>query len=157
MARALVGFPRHLSQHPGGFVIARGRLDEMVPVENAAMDDRTVIQWDKNDVDALGMMKVDVLAIGMLTVIRKALDLLRDHRSLDLDVARIPAECPKVYDMLGRAGFHRRVPGREPGPAIISAAHETALFLRLGDRGSDYPARPDPRRHGASVFAPSRR
>ena len=75
----LVGFPRHLSQHVGGFVIARGRLDELVPIENARMQDRTVIQWDKDDIDELGMMKVDILGLGMLTAIRKAFDLMEHH------------------------------------------------------------------------------
>ena len=72
LARTLLGFPRHLSQHVGGFVIARGLLEELVPIENAAMADRTVIQWDKDDLDALGLLKVDVLGLGMLTAIRRA-------------------------------------------------------------------------------------
>jgi hypothetical protein len=72
----IIGFPRHLSQHVGGFVITEGRLDELVPIENAAMEDRTVICWDKDDIDALGILKVDVLALGMLTCIRKAFDLI---------------------------------------------------------------------------------
>jgi error-prone DNA polymerase len=70
----LIGFPRHLSQHPGGFVIASGRMAELVPVENASMKDRSVIQWDKDDLDALGLLKVDILAIGMLSAIRRALE-----------------------------------------------------------------------------------
>jgi DNA polymerase III alpha subunit len=72
----IIGFPRHLSQHVGGFVITEGRLDELVPIENATMEDRTVICWDKDDIDALGILKVDVLALGMLTCIRKAFDLI---------------------------------------------------------------------------------
>ena len=75
LAGDLIGFPRHLSQHTGGFVITRGKLSEVVPIENAAMDDRTVIEWDKDDLDALDMLKIDVLALGMLTCIRKSLDL----------------------------------------------------------------------------------
>ena len=74
----IVGFPRHLSQHVGGFVITRGPLSRLVPIENAAMPERTVIQWDKDDLDALGMLKVDVLALGMLTAIRRALDLVSE-------------------------------------------------------------------------------
>ena len=74
LARALLGFPRHLSQHVGGFVIARDLLEELVPVENAAMEERTVIQWDKDDLDALGLLKVDVLGLGMLAAIRRAFD-----------------------------------------------------------------------------------
>jgi error-prone DNA polymerase len=96
----LLGFPRHLSQHVGGFVLARGRLDEMVPIGNAAMEDRTFIEWDKDDIDALQLMKVDVLALGMLTCIRKAFDLLREHTGLDLGLADIEADDRKTYDML---------------------------------------------------------
>jgi error-prone DNA polymerase len=77
--RRLLGFPRHLSQHVGGFILTRGRLDELVPIGNAAMADRTFIEWDKDDIDALGLMKVDVLALGMLTCIRKAFDLMHAH------------------------------------------------------------------------------
>ena len=73
-----MGFPRHLSQHVGGFVITRDRLDEIVPIENAAMEERTMVEWDKDDLDALGILKVDVLALGMLSCLRRALDLLAD-------------------------------------------------------------------------------
>jgi error-prone DNA polymerase len=78
-ARRLIGFPRHLSQHVGGFVITRDRLDEVVPIENAAMEDRTVIEWDKDDLDALGILKVDVLALGMLTCLRRAFAFLLER------------------------------------------------------------------------------
>ena len=100
LTREIIGFPRHLSQHVGGFVITRGRLDELCPVENAAMDDRTVIEWDKDDIDVVGMLKVDVLALGMLTCIRKAFDLLRSWKGLDYGMSTIPPEDPAVYDML---------------------------------------------------------
>jgi error-prone DNA polymerase len=103
IARDITGFPRHLSQHVGGFVITRGRLDELVPVANAAMDDRTTIEWDKNDLDALGILKIDVLGLGMLTCVRKAFALLRRHYGRALDLATVPAEDPAVYDMLCRA------------------------------------------------------
>ena len=103
LAHELLGFPRHLSQHVGGFVITAGRLDALVPIENAAMDDRTVIEWDKDDLDALGILKIDVLALGMLTCVRKGFDLLRQHYGRDLDLATVPAEQPAVYDMLCRA------------------------------------------------------
>ncbi|WP_298725422.1 error-prone DNA polymerase [uncultured Ferrovibrio sp.] len=103
LARALVGFPRHLSQHVGGFVISRGPLDELVPIENAAMDDRTVIQWDKDDIAALGIMKVDVLALGMLTCIRKAFDLIERHEGKRYTLATIPQDDPEVYALLSRA------------------------------------------------------
>jgi error-prone DNA polymerase len=103
LAGELMGFPRHLSQHVGGFVMTRGRLDELVPIENAAMDGRTVIEWDKDDLDQLGLLKVDVLALGMLSCIRKAFGLLRRHRSIDLGLASVPREDPAVYAMLSRA------------------------------------------------------
>jgi error-prone DNA polymerase len=97
------GFPRHLSQHVGGFVITEGRLDELVPIENATMEDRTVICWDKDDIDTLGILKVDVLALGMLSCIRKAFDLMQQHHGQSLSLATLPPEDPKVYDMLCKA------------------------------------------------------
>ena len=97
LAGALVGFPRHLSQHVGGFVISRGPLAELVPVENAAMPGRTVIQWDKDDLESLGLLKVDVLALGMLSAIRRALDFL------GMRIEDVPAEDPAVYEMIQRA------------------------------------------------------
>ena len=103
IARDITGFPRHLSQHVGGFVITRGRLDELVPIANAAMDDRTTIEWDKNDLDALGILKIDVLGLGMLTCIRKAFSLLKQHYGRALNLATVPAEDPAVYDMLCKA------------------------------------------------------
>ncbi len=99
----IIGFPRHLSQHVGGFVITHGRLDELCPIENATMDDRTIIEWNKDDINALGLLKVDVLALGMLTCIRKAFGLLADHRNLSLTLANVPPEDGVVYDMLCRA------------------------------------------------------
>ncbi len=103
LARALLGFPRHLSQHVGGFVIARDRLEDLVPVENAAMPERTVIQWDKDDLDALGLLKVDVLGLGMLAAIRRAFDLIDGFRGQRWTLATVPAEDPAVYDMIGHA------------------------------------------------------
>ncbi|MBX3673996.1 MAG: error-prone DNA polymerase [Burkholderiales bacterium] len=108
----LVGFPRHLSQHPGGFVIDNRRLSRLVPVENASMPDRTVIQWDKDDLDALGLLKVDVLGLGMLSCIRRAIDLVNGYRTSvipakagiqPLTLAAIPPEDPAVYEMVQRA------------------------------------------------------
>ena len=103
LAAQLVGFPRHLSQHVGGFVITRGPLSELVPIENAAMEDRTVIEWDKDDLDRLGILKIDVLALGMLTCIRKAFALIEEHYGRRFELATIPAEDPAVYEMLSRA------------------------------------------------------
>jgi error-prone DNA polymerase len=103
LAAQLVGFPRHLSQHVGGFVITRGPLSELVPIENAAMEDRTVIEWDKDDLDRLGILKIDVLALGMLTCIRKAFALIEEHYARRFELATIPPEDPAVYEMLSRA------------------------------------------------------
>jgi error-prone DNA polymerase len=106
----ILGFPRHLSQHVGGFVIARGRLDELVPIENAAMPERTVIEWDKDDLDALGLLKVDVLALGMLTAIRRTFRLVNEFGGSaaaagagELELASVPSEDQAVYEMICRA------------------------------------------------------
>jgi error-prone DNA polymerase len=103
LANDLTGFPRHLSQHVGGFVLTRERLDETVPIGNAAMDERTFIEWDKDDIDTLGLMKVDVLALGMLSCLRRGLDLMRTHYGKDYALATLPSEDKAVYDMLSRA------------------------------------------------------
>ena len=103
LANELMGFPRHLSQHVGGFVITRTPLDHLVPIENASMPDRTVIEWDKDDIEALGMLKVDVLGLGMLTCIRKAFDLAAQHDDAKFTLATIPAEDKSVYDMICKA------------------------------------------------------
>jgi error-prone DNA polymerase len=102
LATELVEFPRHLSQHVGGYVLTQDRLDTYVPIGNAAMEDRTFIEWDKDDVDALNMMKVDVLALGMLTCIRKSFDLIADHKGKRWELATVPQDDPEVYDMLCR-------------------------------------------------------
>jgi error-prone DNA polymerase len=107
IARELLGFPRHLSQHVGGFVLTRGRLDETVPISYATMKDRKFIEWDKDDIDTLGLMKVDVLALGMLSCLRRGLDLLKMHYGKDYSLASIPKDgtddAPAVYEMLSRA------------------------------------------------------
>ncbi|MBP2427994.1 error-prone DNA polymerase [Bradyrhizobium elkanii] len=102
LATELIEFPRHLSQHVGGYVLTQDRLDTYVPIGNAAMDDRTFIEWDKDDVDALHMMKVDVLALGMLTCIRKCFDLIADHKGERRELATVPQDEKEVYDMLCR-------------------------------------------------------
>lgn len=102
LATELIEFPRHLSQHVGGYVLTQDRLDTYVPIGNAAMDDRTFIEWDKDDVDALSMMKVDVLALGMLTCIRKCFDLIDRHKGERFVLASVPQDDPEVYDMLCR-------------------------------------------------------
>ena len=103
LAQEINGFPRHLSQHVGGFVITRSRLDEVMPIGNAAMDDRTFVEWDKDDLDALGILKIDVLGLGMLSCVRKALDLVEKHYGERHTLSTIPAEDPAVYRMLCRA------------------------------------------------------
>jgi error-prone DNA polymerase len=103
ITQQLMGFPRHLSQHPGGFVLTEGELTRIVPVENASMADRTVIQWDKDDIDALGILKVDVLALGMLTAIRKGLEFVGARRGFDFQFQDIPAEDSRTYDMVCKA------------------------------------------------------
>ncbi len=103
LARELIGFPRQLGTHPGGFVLTRDRLDDLVPIAPAAMEDRQVIEWDKDDIDALRFMKVDVLGLGMLGCLRRGFELLDAHRGLRLDIASIPADDPATYDMICRA------------------------------------------------------
>jgi len=103
LTRQLMGFPRHLSQHPGGFVLTRGPLSRVVPIEAAAMEDRTMIEWDKDDLDVMGLLKVDVLALGMLTAIRKALELVSLRRGFAFQMQDIPAEDPDTYAMMCRA------------------------------------------------------
>jgi error-prone DNA polymerase len=103
LLNALLSFPRHLSQHSGGMVMSRGLLSELVPIENASMPGRTVIQWDKDDLDALGLLKVDCLALGILSCIRRAFQLIRHHHRQTLTLANIPAEDPQVYEMVSAA------------------------------------------------------
>ena len=103
LIKTLIGFPRHLSQHVGGFVISAGPLSRLVPIENAAMPDRTVIQWDKDDLAELGLLKIDVLGLGMLSAIRRSLELIENPSGQKLTLADIPAEDPAVYEMIGNA------------------------------------------------------
>lgn len=103
LARDLIGTPRHLSQHPGGFVLTHDRLDELVPIEPAAMPNRQVIEWDKDDIDALKFMKVDCLALGMLTCMKRAFTFLAEAKGIELDLATIPSEDPRTYAMIRKA------------------------------------------------------
>ena len=102
LAEELIGTPRHLSQHVGGFVITRSRLDEVVPIENAAMDERTVIEWEKDDLEAVGLLKVDVLALGMLTCLKKGFDFLKSHYGVQRNLAE-QDEDERTYAMIQRA------------------------------------------------------
>jgi error-prone DNA polymerase len=126
LVRQLVGFPRHLSQHVGGFVISRGPLSELVPVENATMKDRTVIQWEKDDLEDLGLLKVDVLGLGMLTAIRRSFDLIRQLDGREYSLATVPAEDPKVYDMI--------CDGDTMGVFQIESRAQMAMLPRLKPR-----------------------
>jgi error-prone DNA polymerase len=126
LVRQLMGFPRHLSQHVGGFVISNGPLAGLVPVENAAMDDRTVIQWEKNDLEDLGLLKVDVLGLGMLTAIRRSFDLIRGFDGRSYTLATVPAEDPVVYDMI--------CAGDTMGVFQIESRAQMAMLPRLKPR-----------------------
>lgn len=103
LTEQMIGFPRQLGQHTGGFVITQGKLSDLCPILNARMDDRTNIEWNKDDIDTLGFLKIDVLALGMLTCIRKAFDLAKMHYNLDLTLANIPQDDPRVYEMISHA------------------------------------------------------
>ena len=103
LTEEILDFPRHAATHVGGFVITRGPLIELAVVTNAAMEGRTVLEWDKDDIDALGILKVDVLGLGMLSCLRRAFDLLRRHHRLEHDLASLPRDCPATYAMLRRA------------------------------------------------------
>jgi error-prone DNA polymerase len=165
LAKTICGFPRHLSQHTGGFVIARDKLSRLVPVENAAMDDRTVIQWDKEDLDALGLIKVDILALGMLTAIHRALDLVGTKRAAAMRMQDVPGECAVTYAMIRKADtvgvfqiesraqmtmLPRLKPDRfydlvvqvaivRPGPIQGGMVHPY-LRRRAGEEAIDYPS-----------------
>ena len=126
LAKQLMGFPRHLSQHVGGFVISRGRLDRLVPIENAAMAERSIIQWDKDDIDALGLMKVDVLALGMLTAIRRALDGISQRDGRRFRMQDIPRDDKAVFDMICHADT--------VGVFQIESRAQMAMLPRLAPR-----------------------
>ncbi|MCZ8112905.1 MAG: error-prone DNA polymerase [Betaproteobacteria bacterium] len=126
LTHELIGFPRHLSQHPGGFVIARDDLAELVPVENATMEGRSVIQWDKDDLDTLGLLKVDILALGMLSAIRRALAMVGAKRGAPMALHEVPAECPQVYAMLSR--------GDSVGTFQVESRAQMSMLPRLRPR-----------------------
>lgn len=126
MVELILGFPRHLSQHVGGFIITRGRVSDLVPVENAAMPDRTVIQWDKEDIEAMGLLKVDVLALGMLSAIRRALDLVSAYQPQVRELADIPKEDAATYAMLSR--------GDSVGVFQVESRAQMSMLPRLRPR-----------------------
>ncbi len=154
LVNELIGFPRHLSQHVGGMVITRGPLSELAPLENAAMEGRTVLQWDKDDLDELGILKVDCLALGMLTAIRKCFALVERHHGRRLTLAGIPEGDAAVYDRISRADTMGVFQIESRGADEHAAAAETALLLRSGHRGRHRASRPHPGPDGASLLAP---
>ncbi len=152
LATELLGFPRHLSQHVGGFVLTKRRLDETVPIGNAAMKDRTFIEWDKDDIDALGLMKVDVLALGMLTAIKKAMDALGIA-----DMADIPKEDPEVYEMLSHADSVGVFQVESRAQMSMLPRLKPVKFYDLVIEVAIVRPGPDPGRHGSSLPSPARR
>ncbi|MEC8428667.1 MAG: error-prone DNA polymerase, partial [Pseudomonadota bacterium] len=126
LLQQIMGSPRHLSQHVGGFLITQTPISNLVPVENAAMPDRTIIQWDKEDIESLGLLKIDVLALGMLSAIRKSLALIRQHYATDIDIAKIPADDSMTYDMLCR--------GDSVGVFQVESRAQMSMLPRLRPR-----------------------
>ena len=155
LAGQLLGFPRHLSQHVGGFVISQGLLEELVPIENAAMDDRTVIEWDKDDLDDLGLLKVDVLGLGMLSALRRGLALVSDFRRKSFTLADIPKEDARVYEMISRADTIGVFQVESRAQMSMLPRLQAARVLRPGHRSGHRAARAHPGRHGASLSTPA--
>ena len=136
----LQDLPRHLGQHSGGMVIAAGRLDDVVPLEPATMPGRVVVQWDKDDCAALGIVKVDLLGLRMMSVLQDSIGLVRETGG-HVDLAHLPPDDPEVYQIAAAGRHHRRVPGREPRPDGHAAADPSRAVLRPGGAGGDHPAR----------------
>ena len=144
LAERMMLFPRHMSQHPGGFVISHSKLSRLVPVENASLNDRTIVQWDKDDLDAVGLLKIDILALGMLSAIRRALALVADRRGRPFELADVPHEDPATYEMICQADTVGVFPDRKSGTDVDASANEAAHVLRPGHRGRDHTTRTDP-------------
>ena len=156
-ARDLHGFPRHLSQHVGGFVITRDELDRLVPISKSAMDTRAIIEWNKDDIDALGILKVDVLALGMLSCLKRALTAWRPLRHEGPSISSIreleandKADAARVFAMTHRADTIGCLPDRKPRPESM-LPRSSQQVLRSGDRGRDRPTWPS-RGYGASYL-----
>ena len=151
IVKELLGFPRHLSQHVGGMIITRGPLSELVPIENAAMEGRTVVQWNKDDLDDLGILKVDCLALGMLTAIRKCFELVARRTGKVFTLANIPEEDPRVYDMICRADTMGVFQIESRAQMSMLPRLKPRCVLRPGDRSRHCSARPHPGRNGPSI------
>ena len=150
--RQIQNLPRHLGQHSGGMVIAAGRLDEVVPLEPAAMPGRVVVQWDKDDCADLGIIKVDLLGLGMLDALEEAIPLIREHERVSVDLAHLPRRRPAGLRDAARRRHGRRLPGREPRADGLAAAQRPDALLRPRRPGRDHPPGADRRRHGAPVL-----
>ena len=155
LSRDLIGAPRHLSQHPGGFVLTQDRLDDLVPIEPAAMENRQVIEWDKNDIEILKFMKVDVLGLGMLGCMRRSFELLQKHKNIGHDLASIPQDDPETYDMIRQADTLGVFQIESRAQMAMLPRLKPRRFLRSRDRGCDRSARADPGRHGAPLYPPT--
>ena len=154
LACELIGAPRHLSQHPGGFVLTQERLDDLVPIEPAAMENRQVIEWDKNDIDTLKFMKVDVLGLGMLGCMRRAFDLLREHKGEDRDIATIPLDDDTTYAMIQKADTVGIFQIESRAQMAMLPRIKPANFYDIVIQVAIVRPGTDPGRHGASLPAP---
>ena len=147
--------PRHLGQHSGGMVICQGQLDSVVPLEPATMPGRVVVQWDKEDCADMGIIKVDLLGLGMMAVLEDCLKLIPQHYGEQVDLAHLPQDDPAVYRSAAKGRHRRHVPGGEPRADVVPAAHDAAQILRHRGAGGHHPARPHRRQDGASVSEPA--
>ena len=138
---AVQDLPRHLGQHSGGMVICQGQLDSIVPLEPATMPGRVVVQWDKEDCADMGIVKVDLLGLGMMAVLEDSITLIRDHYREEVDLAKLPADDPTVYDTLQKGRHRGHVPDREPGADVLSAAPASHALLRHCGTSGHYSPR----------------
>ena len=148
------GFPRHLSIHSGGMLVTAAPLIDIAPIERATMPDRVVVQFDKRDVEALKLIKLDLLGLGMLAAMDETLQLIEHDCAVCVDLDRLPENVPEVFTMLQAADTVGRLPGREPGPDADAAQVAAAEPGRPGRGGRDHPAGPDPGQRRPPVPAP---
>ena len=148
---AVQDLPRHLGQHSGGMVICQGQLDSVVPLEPATMPGRVVVQWDKEDCADLGIIKVDLLGLGMMAVLEDSIALIRDHYNEEVDLAQLPADDPDSLRDLAKGRHGRHVSDGKPGADVVPAAPASQTFLRHCGAGRDHPPRADRRANGESV------
>ena len=151
---AVQDLPRHLGQHSGGMVICQGRLDSVVPLEPATMPGRTVVQWDKDDCADMGILKIDLLGLGMMAVLEDTINLIDEHYGKKVDLRTSPANDPDVYAALAEGRHDRVVPGRKPSADGCAATGEAGEILRHRGAGGHHPARTDRRQDGKSISSP---